>query len=142
MYDPVMVQPMREELTQLGVQELRTAEDAQEVLGKKEGSVLLIVNSVCGCAAGNARPAVAMAKHHSAQPDKMVTVFAGNDAEATAAAREYIVGYPPSSPAMALFQNGEIVLMLERKDIEGRMAQEIAQDLNIAFDKLGAGSAS
>lgn len=141
MYDPVMVQPMREELTQLGVQELRTAEDAHEVLGKKEGSVLLIVNSVCGCAAGNARPAVAMAKHHSAQPDKMVTVFAGNDAEATAAAREYIVGYPPSSPAMALFENGEIVLMLERKDIEGRMAQEIAQDLNIAFDKLGAGSA-
>jgi putative YphP/YqiW family bacilliredoxin len=125
---------MREELTQLGVEELRTADEVDAGLGAREGTTLLVINSVCGCAAGNARPAVAMARHHPVQPDRQVTVFAGQDVEATARARGYIPGYPPSSPSMALLRNGELVLMLERKDIEGRMAAEIAKDLTDAYD--------
>src|SRR5918996_4253528 len=107
MYDEMIVAPMREELTRLGIQETRTAADVDAVLGEKNGTVLVVVNSVCGCAAGNARPAVAMALEHDVKPDKMITVFAGNDREATARAREYMVGYRPSSPSIALFRDGE-----------------------------------
>jgi putative YphP/YqiW family bacilliredoxin len=134
-YDPVLVQPMREELTRLGVKELRSPAEVDASLGANQGSTLLVINSVCGCAAGNARPAVAMAMQHNTKPDQVVTVFAGQDLEATAAARNYILGYPASSPAMALFRNGELVLMLERRDIEGRPAQVIAEHLTGAFDQ-------
>ena len=137
-YDPNLVKPMREELTILGAQELMDAASVDATLGQKQGTQLLILNSVCGCAAGNARPAVAMAVQHEVQPDKIVTVFAGQDLEATARARDYLPGYPPSSPSMALLRDGEVVLMLERKDIEGRMAPQIAQDLTRAFDRYCA----
>jgi len=126
---------MREELTRLGIQELRTSEEVDEALGKGTGTTLLVLNSVCGCAAGNARPAVAAALGHANQPDRAVTVFAGQDVEAVARAREYIKGYLPSSPSIALFQGRDVVLMLERKDIEGRSATEIARDLTEAFDR-------
>lgn len=139
-YDPVLVQPMREELTRLGVQELRTAEDVDEVLGM-EGTALVVVNSVCGCAARNARPAVSLATGHHVQPDRVVTVFAGQDVAATARAREYFVGYRPSSPCLALLREGELLFMLERHQIEGRTAEEIGQDLVEAFDRFCAGVA-
>lgn len=139
-YDPVLVQPMREELTRLGVQELRTAEEVDEVLGT-QGTTLVVVNSVCGCAARNARPAVSLAMGHEVQPDRAVTVFAGQDVAATARAREYFVGYRPSSPSLALLRDGEILFMLERHQIEGRTAEEIGQDLVEAFDRFCAGVA-
>lgn len=137
-YDPVLVQPMREELTSLGVQELTTAGEVDQIFGAKEGTTLLVINSVCGCAAGNARPAVALAMRHATRPDRVVTVFAGQDLEATARARTYIHGYGPSSPSMALFQGEDVVLMLERRDIEGRHAEAIAADLIEAFDRYCA----
>lgn len=140
MYDEMIVAPMREELTRLGVQETRTASDVDAVLGQKKGTVLLVVNSVCGCAAGNARPAVAMALENGSLPDKMITVFAGNDREATQRAREYLVGYRPSSPAIALFRDGEVVKMWERWQIEGRQAYDIAAELAAAFDQYCAKS--
>src|SRR5207247_986178 len=129
------VQPMREELTRLGIQETRTAQDVDSVLGKKKGTVLVVVNSVCGCAAGMARPAVALALRHEVVPDQMITVFAGNDRDATARVREYLAGYRPSSPAIALFRDGEVVKMLERWQIEGRDASELAEQLTSAFDQ-------
>ncbi|HMC23015.1 MAG TPA: BrxA/BrxB family bacilliredoxin [Thermoanaerobaculia bacterium] len=136
MYDERIVGPMREELTRLGVQETRTAQQVDDVLGEKKGTVLVVVNSVCGCAAGMARPAVALALEHDVRPDKMITVFAGNDREATARVREeYLVGYRPSSPAIALFRDGQVVKMLERWQIEGRAAHDIAVDLVTAFDQ-------
>src|SRR5947209_14866551 len=107
MYDDRIVEPMREELTRLGIEEARTADEVDAILGERKGTVLVVVNSVCGCAAGNARPAVAMAVEHNVKPERMITVFAGNDKEATAKAREYLVGYRPSSPAIALFRDGE-----------------------------------
>lgn len=136
MYDERLVAPMRAELTRLGIQETRTAEEVDAVLGEKKGTVLVVVNSVCGCAAGNARPAVAMALQHSVLPEKMITVFAGNDREATARAREYFPGYRPSSPSIALLRDGEVVKMLERWQIEGRDAAEIAAELTAAFDQF------
>jgi putative YphP/YqiW family bacilliredoxin len=136
MYSEMMVRPMREELTRIGVQELRTAEEVEEALGgKQEGTALLVVNSVCGCAARNARPAVTVALEHEARPDRAYTVFAGQDPEATAQARAYIHGYPPSSPSITLFRDGEVVFMLERHRIEGREAREIASDLAEAFER-------
>jgi putative YphP/YqiW family bacilliredoxin len=138
MYDEMIVAPMREELTQLGIQETRSADAVDAVLGEKKGTVLLVVNSVCGCAAGMARPAVAMALEHDSVPDKMITVFAGNDREATQRAREYLVGYRPSSPAIALFKDGQVVKMLERWNIEGRHAHDIASELTRAFDEFCA----
>jgi len=136
MYDERIVGPMREELTRLGVEETRTAQEVDDVLGEKKGTVLVVVNSVCGCAAGMARPAVALALEHDVRPDKMITVFAGNDREATARVREqYLVGYRPSSPAIALFRDGQVVKMLERWQIEGRAAHDIAVDLVTAFDQ-------
>lgn len=135
MYSEMMVRPMREELTRIGVQELRTPQEVDEALGSQEGTALLVVNSVCGCAARNARPAVTVALEHEARPDRAFTVFAGQDAAATARAREYIQGYPPSSPSITLFRDGEVVFMLERHRIEGREAREIASDLAEAFER-------
>lgn len=134
-YDPTLVRPMREELTRLGVQELRSAEEVDQELDRSEGSVMVVVNSVCGCAARNARPAVAHALDHDVVPDRSVTVFAGQDEEATARAREYFTGYRPSSPSIALLKDGELVHMLERHQIEGRSAEAIASDLTTAFDQ-------
>lgn len=134
-YDPVMVEPMRKELTSLGVEEMRTAEEVDAVLGKGEGSVLVVVNSVCGCAAANARPGVAMALQHNARPDRLTTVFAGQDIEAVAQARKYFKGYFPTSPQIALIKDGEVAFMLERYDIEGRTAQDVGQRLVEAFDE-------
>ena len=138
MYDEMIVAPMREELTRLGIQETRTAADVDNVLGEKKGTVLLVVNSVCGCAAGMARPAVAMALENGTRPDKMITVFAGNDREGTQRAREYLVGYRPSSPSIALFRDGQVVKMWERWQIEGRQAYDIAAELTAAFDQYCA----
>jgi putative YphP/YqiW family bacilliredoxin len=137
MYPTELVLPMKQELTSLGVKELLTEDEVDLALGQKTGTTFLVINSVCGCAAGNARPAVRMALEHPVRPDRMFTVFAGQDTEATARARSYIPGYPPSSPSMALFRDGVLVMMLERKDIEGRSAQALAQDLVAAFDKYG-----
>ena len=137
-YPPELVAPMREELTQLGFRELLTAEDVTSILPGSEGTVLLVINSVCGCAAGNARPAVAMALAETPTPDHLVTVFAGQDLEATEQARSYLHGYPPSSPAMALLRDGAVVMMLERRHIEGRSALEVAGDLRAAFDRYCA----
>ena len=135
MYDEMIVGPMRQELTRLGIQETRTAEEVDAILGAKKGTVLVVVNSVCGCAAGMARPAVAMAVEHEVVPDRMITVFAGNDREATARAREYFVGYRPSSPSIALLKDGQVVKMFERWQIEGREAHDIAAELTAAFDE-------
>ena len=126
---------MREELTRLGAQELRTPEDVDRLLQRKDGTVLMIINSMCGCAAGRARPGVALALKHPVRPDHLATVFAGGDLEATARVREYIKDYPPSSPSMALFRDGELVYMLERYQIEGREAEQISQLLIQAFDE-------
>src|SRR2546425_17591 len=135
LYDPRLVQPMREELTHLGFRELRTPEDVDAALTEAGRSALVVVNSVCGCAARNARPAAALALQHTTRPTRLLTVFAGQDADATARARSYFTGYAPSSPQMALFREGKLVYMLERKNIEGRAAREIAADLVTAFDR-------
>jgi putative YphP/YqiW family bacilliredoxin len=136
-YPEMLVRPMREELTRLGVEELKSAREVDEALGQ-EGTTLVVVNSVCGCAARNARPAVAMALGHETRPDRSTTVFAGQDMEATTQARGYFHGYPPSSPSIALLKDGELVYMLERHQIEGRAAEEIAEDLTEAFDRFCA----
>lgn len=135
MYDERLVAPMRAELTSVGVEETRTAAEVDAVLGTKKGTVLVVVNSVCGCAAGNARPAVRMAVDHAVQPDRKITVFAGNDKDATARAREYFTGYRPSSPSIALLRDGNVVKMWERHQIEGREAHDIAREMVEAFDK-------
>jgi len=136
MYDERFVTPMRQELTRLGVEELRTATDVDTRLKETPGTTLVVVNSVCGCAARNARPAVATALRHSVKPDHLTTVFAGQDVEATAKARAYFTGYPPSSPSIGLLKDGEVVFMLERWQIEGRSADAIAADLTDAFDRF------
>ena len=137
-YDPEAVRPMRDELVRLGAEELGTTDDVDRVLGDAAGTTLLVVNSVCGCAAANARPAVAMATGHEVQPDRIVTVFAGQDIDATERARAYMEGFRPSSPSIALFQGGKHVFMLERHQIEGREATDIAQDLRAAYDRFCA----
>jgi putative YphP/YqiW family bacilliredoxin len=125
---------MREELTRLGFEHLMTPEEVDAVMARREGTTLVVVNSICGCAAGMARPGVAMALETSAtRPDRLVTVFAGMELEAVDRARGYFVPYPPSSPQIALFRGGTLVHMIERKDIEGRMPEEIAGDLAEAF---------
>lgn len=134
-YDPAMVQPMRDELTQIGFDELLTPEAVDEALSAADGSVLLVVNSVCGCAAGTARPGVQLALEHPNRPDRLTTVFAGMETDAVERARSYFVGYPPSSPQIGLFKNGRLMHMLERQDIEGRPAEAIAADLRSAFDQ-------
>jgi putative YphP/YqiW family bacilliredoxin len=138
MYDERIVTPMRQELTRLGIEETRTAADVDAVLGQKKGTVLVVVNSVCGCAAGNLRPAVAMAVGNDVKPEKMITVFAGNDRDATNRAREYFVGYRPSSPSVALIRDGEVVKMFERWQIEGRTPEDIAAEMKSAFDQYCA----
>jgi putative YphP/YqiW family bacilliredoxin len=135
MYDERFVTPMRQELTRLGVEEMRTASDVDARLKNAPGTTLVVVNSVCGCAARNARPAVASALRHGVKPDHLTTVFAGQDVEAASRARSYFTGYPPSSPSIGLLKDGQIVFMLERYQIEGRTAEDIAQDLVGAFDK-------
>ena len=135
MYDERFVTPMRQELTQLGVEEMRTPEEVDAKLKDAKGTTLVVVNSICGCAARNARPAVARALQHTAKPDALTTVFAGQDIQATQKARSYFTGYPPSSPQIALLKDGKIVFMLERHQIEGRTAGEIADDLVGAFDR-------
>ena len=135
MYPEPMIAPMRQELTRLGVEELRTAADVDARLKETRGTTLVVVNSVCGCAARNARPAVAMALRGETKPDVVATVFAGQDIEATQRARAYFTGYPPSSPAMGLLKDGRLVFMLERHDIEGRSADAIARDLTAAFER-------
>ena len=135
MYDERFVTPMRQELTRLGVEELRTPTEVDAKLKDANGTTLVVVNSVCGCAARNARPAVAAALQHKVKPDQLTTVFAGQDTEATARARGYFTGYPPSSPQIGLLKDGKIVFMLERYQIEGRSAGEIANDLVAAFDR-------
>jgi putative YphP/YqiW family bacilliredoxin len=134
-YPEILIQPMREDLTRYGVEETRTAE-AVDTAVRENGTVMIVVNSVCGCAAGRARPAVGMSLQHSVLPDKVVTVFAGGDVDATARARSYFKGYFPSSPSVGILQNGKIVFMLERHQIEGREAPEIARDLTDAFDRF------
>lgn len=135
-YDERFITPMRQELTRLGVQELRTASEVDEVLGEEKQPTLLVVNSMCGCAARNARPGIAMALDASdKKPVKLTTVFAGQDLEATARARQYITGYPPSSPSIALLKDGDVAYMMERHQIEGRTADAIAQDLVHAFEQ-------
>jgi len=138
MYDERFVTPMRQELTRLGIEELRTADEVDARLSNAKGTTLVVVNSVCGCAARNARPAVASALQHEVKPDHLTTVFAGQDTEAAAKARAYFTGYAPSSPQIGLLKDGELVFMLERYQIEGRSAEAIAQDLVGAFDRFCA----
>ena len=136
MYPAEMVAPMKSELTSVGFQELTTAADVDVALSNTEDSVLVMVNSVCGCAAANARPAVIMASKHSKTPSKLTTVFAGVDAEAVGQARKYMLPYPASSPSIALFKGGKLVHFIERHHIEGRPAEMIAENLTAAFDEF------
>lgn len=141
MYPEFFIAPMREELTRLGVKELRTAQDVDDAVGGQSGTLMLVVNSVCGCAAGRARPGVTLALRHGTRPDALATVFAGADVEATQRAREYFTGYPPSSPAIAILRDGKLVYMMERHQIENREADVIAADLTAAFDRFCAPAA-
>ncbi len=135
MYPEEMVAPMKEELTTVGFDELLTAEAVDEAISK-EGTVLVMVNSVCGCAAANARPAVTLASKHAKTPNRLTTVFAGVDQEAVAQARKHMLPYPPSSPSIALFKDGKLVHFIERHHIEGRPAEMIAENLTSAFDEF------
>src|SRR4026208_753672 len=134
-YPEIMIRPMREELTRLGVEELRTTEDVNRTLENSQGTVMVVVNSICGCAAGKARPGIALALQHETKPDKVATVFAGADIEATDKARSYFTGYPPSSPSIAILKDGKLLWMLERRNIENQSAEMIAKNLTDAFDK-------
>jgi len=134
MYPEIMVVPMREELTRLGIEELRSAADVDQVL-QGPGTTMVVVNSICGCAAGRMRPAVGLALQNATKPAKVVSVFAGQDQEATERARSYFTGYPPSSPSIGILQDGKLVYMMERRQIESRDAQAIAADLKAAFDQ-------
>ena len=135
-YSEILIKPMREDLTRIGVEETRTPEQVEEALNSTKGTLLVVVNSVCGCAAGKARPGIALALQHEARPDRAITVFAGADIEATATAREHFAPYPPSSPQIGLFKDGQLVFMLERHQIENRFAEQIAQELTQAFDRF------
>lgn len=135
MYPELMVLPMREELTNLGIQELRTAAEVDHAVAHPTGTTMVVVNSICGCAAGRMRPAVRMALEHGRRPERMFTVFAGEDREATERARSYFTGYPPSSPSIALLRDGKLVHMMQRSDIEHREASDISAELKKVFDK-------
>jgi putative YphP/YqiW family bacilliredoxin len=137
MYPEIMVVPMREELTRLGIVELRSAAEVDQAV-KNQGTTMVVVNSICGCAAGRMRPAVRMALQNSTRPDKAFSVFAGQDTEATERARSYFTGWPPSSPSIAILRDGHLVYLMPRRDIESREAPAIAADLKAAFDKLCA----
>src|SRR5579864_8930176 len=136
MYPEIMVIPMREELTRLGIEELKTSDGVDQALKNRPGTTMVVVNSICGCAAGRMRPAVRLALQNSIRPDKMVTVFAGQDKEATERARSYFTGYPPSSPSIAILRDGKLVYMMQRSDIETHEAVDIADELKAAFDKF------
>ena len=134
-YPEMMIRPMREDLTRLGVEEMRTAEAVDDTIKNSQGTLMVVVNSICGCAAGKARPGVALALQNEKKPDKTATVFAGADIDATERARSYFTGYGPSSPSIALLKDGQLVYMLERYQIEGRDAHQIAGELTQAFEK-------
>jgi bacilliredoxin len=134
-YNPALVAPMREEMVRMGAQELTTVAEVDAALGDPKGSTLVFVNSVCGCAAGNARPALRLALQHAVKPQQVVTVFAGQDLEATSRARQYFAEYQPSSPSIALLRDGEVVHFVHRHMIEGRSPQLVAGELTKAFDK-------
>jgi len=134
-YNSALVAPMREEMVRMGAQELTTVPEVDAALGDQKGSMLVFVNSVCGCAAGNARPALRLALQHSVKPQQVVTVFAGQDLDATSRARQYFADYQPSSPSIALLRDGEIVHFVHRHMIEGRSPQLIAGELTKAFEK-------
>jgi putative YphP/YqiW family bacilliredoxin len=135
MYPEIMVIPMREELTRLGIEELRSAADVDRFVQNESGTTMVVVNSICGCAAGRMRPAVRLALQNATKPGKIATVFAGQDTEATARARSYFTGYPPSSPSIAILRDGKPVYMMQRHQIETRDAAAIAADLKTAFDQ-------
>lgn len=134
-YPEIMIRPMREDLTRLGVEEWKSAEEVDTAVKSSKGTLMVVVNSICGCAAGKARPGVALALQNAVKPDKVATVFAGADIEATERARSYFTGYGPSSPSIAILKDGELVYMLERFQIEGRDANQIASELTNAFEK-------
>ena len=138
MYPEIMVIPMREELTRIGVQELRSAGEVDRAIVNQPGTTMVIVNSICGCAAGRMRPAVRLALQNSVRPEKMFSVFAGQDTEATERARSYFTAYPPSSPSIALLRDGKLIYMMQRSDIEHREAADIAAELKKTFDKFCA----
>jgi putative YphP/YqiW family bacilliredoxin len=137
-YPEEVIKPMREELTRLGVEELRTPEAVDEAVKNSRGTVMVVVNSICGCAAGKARPGIALALQHSVRPDKVATVFAGADIEATERARSYFTGFLPSSPSIGLLKDGQLVYMMERYQIEGKGPEQIAEELKSAFEKCCA----
>ena len=144
-YPESFIGPMRQELTRLGIQELKTAAQVDDVVRHSKGTVMIVVNSMCGCAAGKARPGIALALNHPVKPDLIATVFAGGDIEATERARSYFTGYPPSSPTIAILRDGKLVYMMERRQIENQAADAIARNLTDAFDQVcgsaGAGAA-
>ena len=144
-YPESFIGPMRQELTRLGIQELKTAAQVDDVVRTSQGTVMIVVNSMCGCAAGKARPGIALALQHPVKPDVIATVFAGGDIEATERVRSYFTGYPPSSPSIALLRDGKLVYMMERRQIENQTADTIARSLTDAFDQVcgsaGAGAA-
>src|SRR5438477_1679487 len=140
MYPEIMVMPMREELTRLGIKETRTADEVDQAL-KQAGTTMVIVNSICGCAAGKMRPAIRAALQNSTRPDQAITVFAGQDREATERARTYFSGYPPSSPSIGILREGELVYMMQRSDIESSDPQTIASRLTQAFNQFCSKSA-
>ena len=132
-YSELLIKPMREDLVRAGVEETRTPAEVEDAIKNTKGTLLVVVNSVCGCAAGKARPGIAMALQHAARPDRAITVFAGADIDATAKARAHFAPYPPSSPQIGLFKDGRLVYMMERHQIEQRFADQIADELSAAF---------
>lgn len=137
-YSEILIKPMRDDLTRYGIEETRTPEEVEAALSSSDGTLMVVVNSVCGCAAGKARPGIGLALQNAAKPDRVITVFAGADIDATNTARSHFAPYPPSSPQIALFKDGALVYMLERHQIEQRHAGEIAQELTQAFDRFCA----
>lgn len=137
-YPEIMIRPMREDLTRIGVEEFRTVDAVDDAVKNTDGTLMIVVNSICGCAAGKARPGVALALQHNVRPDRVGTVFAGADIEATDRARSYFTGYRPSSPSIGILRNGELVYMMERFQIEGRGPEEIAAELKHAFEEVCA----
>jgi putative YphP/YqiW family bacilliredoxin len=132
----MLIAPMRGEMTAMGAKELKTAADVDDAVKNTTGTLMIVVNSVCGCAAGKARPGIALALRHAVKPDVLATVFAGGDVEATERARSYFTGYPPSSPSVGILRDGKLVYILERRDIESRSAEMIAAELTRAFDRV------
>jgi putative YphP/YqiW family bacilliredoxin len=137
-YSEMLIAPMRGEMTAMGAKELKSAAEVDEAVKNTKGTLMIVVNSVCGCAAGKARPGIAMALQHAVKPDMLATVFAGGDVEATDRARGYFTGYAPSSPSVGILRDGKLVYMLERREIESRSAEMIAAELTSAFDRVCA----